>query len=281
MKRIMFSKVILAFVSILCLGSSCSSGDGEDGNAEIKDPIYPNSKSLNLSKMLLDETYNDKDTIKYNDYYAPFIIGADYDELGRLTKVFSSEPFLNKKQKMNYKTIATIDYDLKIIEVLKQFDFPSSKKDDYMLQFDFKINDHGCFSRISDVSFKYDSEGYLISAKRSPSWGLSLSYNDNNLVSSILERLPDVFNYSCNYSNEAKSGDLIMSLTYPEYNLSIRNEFRAPGHIACYIAYFAGMFGNTIKFFHQLSRFEENSVRIHLLYNNSDYLGLHFNLEYE
>ena len=67
MKKFIFSKVTLAFVSILCLGSSCSSGDGGEGNAEIKDPIYPNSKSLNLSKILLDKMYNDKDTIKYND----------------------------------------------------------------------------------------------------------------------------------------------------------------------------------------------------------------------
>ena len=283
MKRIMFSKVTLAFVSILCLGSSCSSGDGDTGSPNSN---IPNSRSLKISKMMLDEIYNYyddtyrkiRDTLIYNEKYAPFVIGADYDELGRLTKVFATEPFLRKGKTVNYKTIATIDYDLKIIETLKWFNPSYSNKNNNTLQFDFKLNDKECFSRISDASFIYNSEGYLISAKRAPTWKFSLSYNDNNIVSSVLERLLDIVNnYSCNYSNDVKSGELMMSVTYPEENFNI-----TPGKIVCLIAYMSGMFGNTTRFFNQLSRYEENSAKIKLLDDNSDYwMGLHFNFEYE
>ena len=240
--------IFIVVMSISMIGACGGDNEIESGNKIDGVNVIAGKKLLEL-RIESDTFYN----------RLPYCYIVEYDTKGRINRI--SYKLTNSKydeEKGEYVNeysgelyeIAFIDYDLKVLKVLKSYT---------PISIGFDLNEKGYISRIGSCTMKYDEKGYLIGVD-APKGISSLVYDANDLIKASVADLNrgNIFLYYVTYDNINSQGDLIINIRNAEYGGSNFWDF---SNVTCLIAYQSGLFGNVAKsFIHLNSKSNTSSI---------------------
>ena len=254
-----------------------SCGDDDNNNGETR-----NIDGVNVitGKKWVELTISSDDNNKL-----PYVFNIKYDSKGRLSEIWGKEIAKNNNgDRKEYYTgeyvqIASIDYDLRIIKLLRR-DFYNKNDLGSTYQLDktynavnFSLNNSGYISQIGSSILNYDTYGYLIGVNE-PKAIITTGYENNELIKSATSYITKGFMslYYVSYGEIDNKGDLYIrvrqdSSNDPYYSSDYYYEFRNLD-IAVLVAYQAGLLGKVSKTMLHLKNNSGNNAMIDYDFKN-------------
>ena len=178
---------------------------------------------------------------------------------------------------INYKNVASVDYDQHII---------SYQKNNIVYNCNFKTNTQGYISEIGGYKCSYDSNGFLTNVERTSGlW--TFQYVNDDLKTLIYDNLvrdrPLNYIFSCLGDNHNVTYYVEMPhrLFFTDFKTKKRTNTEEVLTEAMIVAaaYYSGLFGNVVKHFRYLSESEESVANFEQINYEDDNFIVFLNFE--